>query len=128
MSTTLPGPQRPVRRTRRKDVGAYEAFDDILPGDVIRWNGRLRKVRGVTWYEDDRVYSVDFAILRPSWTNRPCTSYTRTEIRNAFGGVVARGTSLCTTDAECRVQREIEEPSRWGALQITARESVGLVY
>lgn len=120
------------RRYRKSLEGKYEPFDEILPGDVIRWNGRLRKVRKVNHYADDRIYSIHFAKLRRSGYPSPATIYFRTEIRNSFGGIVFKGASLCTTAVECAMQKQIEAPFVPGdqlrALAVKESDTVGLVY
>jgi hypothetical protein len=109
--------------------GQYEAFDDLMPGDVVRWHGRLRKVREVAYYPDDRVRSVGFAKLRCSGYPSPLTLYWRTEIRAAYGGTVARGTSLCTTPLECALTRQVEEdPRDHRSLRVTEHDVVGMIY
>jgi hypothetical protein len=118
------------RGFRRASMGRYEAFDDLLPGDVVRWNGKLRKVRKVSRYPDDRVRTLTFAKLRKSGYRHPETHYWRPEVRKAFGGVIARNASLCTTPIECAMQKQIESerPIPGYELSVTQSDTVGVIY
>ena len=111
-------------------MGKYEPFDEVMAGDVIRWNGRLRKVRAVSHYPDDRVRVITFAKLRRSGYPHPTTHYWRTDIRNAFGGIVAKHVSLCTVPVECAMQKDIESdrPLFASDLSVTETDTVGLIY
>jgi hypothetical protein len=109
-----------------RPVKKYELFDDIMEGDVIRWNGRMRKVRRVMRGPDDAVQNMCFAILRRSWTDRAYTIYFRSDIRTCFGGIVATNQPLCSSNKmECLVQREIE--TRGDTRLVTAGEMAGAI-
>lgn len=116
-------------RRQPRPESQYEPFDAIREGDVIRWNGRLRTVRGVTRTPDDFVYSVRFAKLRRSGFPSPATVYWRSDVRQAFGGIVAhRSGPLCATDLECRVQAEIGHGKGGILSTVTEDESVGVIW
>lgn len=87
----------------------YREFDDIQPGDVFLLRGLPRMARAVRRTdEDDAVRWVYVAIRRPSWTGRCWTLFNRADLVQGWGGYVARGLPLATTDLERRVQMEIE--------------------
>ncbi len=109
----------------------YEPFDDIMPGDVIRLNGSLRKVRTICWIPNtDKVHHIEVLKLRRSGYPSPCAIILRTEMREGsqyeFGGIV--GTQeICTTDFECAVQREIESDRTGWRHKITEKDTVGVL-
>lgn len=118
----------------KRQTEGYEAFDEMVPGDLILLNGTPRKVRRVTRYEDDAVYTITLAIRRKSWTNRPYTTLYRTDIRDRFGGILRRRTDLRATPLEARVQDAIElertpdgRLPRVEDLPVTAAEMAGAV-
>lgn len=107
-----------------------EPFDAIKVGSIIRWNGRLRTVRTVTRYPDGTLYGVGFAKLRKSWACGPLTYYHRTDIRRAFGGIVAnRKGPLCAVDVECRLSHAIDTNQDSGNAAIVKQdETVGVIW
>jgi hypothetical protein len=58
--------------------------ESLRENDLIRWNGKLRVIRGVTPGTGTgyRRISFSFSILRCSWTRRPFTTYTRTDLQD----------------------------------------------
>jgi hypothetical protein len=79
-----------VRRKMRP-----QPFDDVRAGDVIKFGKRFRKVRETTHDADGRLRSVTFAILHPSWTDKPYTVVSHNDMRQKFGGIVRRDVTLC---------------------------------
>jgi hypothetical protein len=112
----------------RLPSGVYEPIDEIDVGDVIRWgkSRRLRVVRAVSRDVEDRVLFVCFAILRPSWTNRPYTVYMRSDLRQHFHGIVSAKHPLCTTRLDCLTQKEIDRRDTHARF-IHASETAGAV-
>ena len=106
-----------------------EAIDAVRVGSVIRWNGRLRTVRSVMRCPNGHVRMVGFAKLVRSWTGRPCTHYTRSDLRPVFGGIVAhRKLPLCATDLECAVQAEFDKEPVGAPPGVTDAEMIGRVW
>jgi hypothetical protein len=57
-------------------------FEHLRAGDVLRSRGgTLRVVRTVTRKKDGRLWGVSFVIMRCSWTKRPYTIYTFTDLK-----------------------------------------------
>lgn len=113
-------------------VEEYEPFDIIEKGDVILLNGKPRTVRKVSRSKEDAVRAIYVAILRRSWTNRPYTVIGRSQLKRGaykFGGVIARrkDKTLCATEIECLVQKEIEEDDPY-TRYIRANKMTGLIW
>lgn len=81
--------------------------DAIVPGDVLDWNGRPRKVRAVRRYPNDRLHSIELLKVARSAYPSPTTVRYRSEILAASKGIIGH-VSLCTTPLECAVQRTID--------------------
>lgn len=110
-------------------IDDYEPFDVIRTGDVILWNGKPRTVRRVTRSQEDAVRVVEFAKLRRSQYPSPLTLYYRSELRRAFGGIVAhRKGPLCATEAECQITADIEEGRNGHDCRIKQDETVGVIW
>ena len=97
------------------------AWDHMRRGDLVRWNGRLRKIRAVTRRSPPensplygrlgpygRFHSAQAVILRCSWTRKPTTIFSRSDCSSMFGGIVQRNVSLHMTDLESRLQQWID--------------------
>ena len=111
----------------------YHDLDRVLPGDVIRLSGRLRKVRKVTRLPGtDHVHSIHVLKIRRSGYSSPTTGIDRSSIVSPGGyewqGIVGHA-SLCTTDLECAVQRQIEAPHSvpYRKPAITENDTVGVL-
>lgn len=110
----------------------YHDLDRVIPGDVIRLSGRLRKVRRVTRLPGtDHVHSISVLKVRRSGYPAPDTVIGRSSIVSRGGyrwqGIVGH-TELCTTELECAVQREIENRTvPYRRPEITERQTVGVL-
>jgi hypothetical protein len=65
-------------------LARIQLVESLREGDIIRWNGRLRVIRDVTKGEGKgwRRISFTFSIQRCSWTGKPYTVYSRTDMQN----------------------------------------------
>lgn len=113
-------------------------IENLQVGDLVKFGANVRKVRAIS---DNagmkrspryrRVYSVTFAILRRSWTNRPYTIYSYCDLRAGHIKLVKRGVRLRTTKNERLVQKMIDDERQRsympGEYPITAAQMVGTV-
>lgn len=107
----------------------YEPFDDLTPGDVVRWGkrGRLRKVRAVSYCKHDKLRSVTFVKLVRSRYPQATTLFIRQEVRIMFKGIAGKA-SLCTVPVECQVQADVDAGRSGINAKVTQDEAVGIIY
>jgi hypothetical protein len=118
-----------VAHSRRRGRGHQthdEWFDVLVPGDILDWNGRPRKVRAVKRYDDDCVYMIEMLKVARSGYRSPTTIRYRSEIRQNARGIIGHA-SLCTTELECAVQREIDDDGGWRHHKYTENDTVGII-
>lgn len=100
--------------------------DAIVPGDVLDWNGRPRKVRAVVRYDDDCLYSLEFLKVARSAYPCPTVIYYRSEVLANSRGLIGHA-SLCTVPLECAVQRQIDARISGNACVIRQEDVVGVL-
>lgn len=105
-------------------------IDRLQPGDIILYGPlkRPRKIREVNHHPTDHVRSVVVVKLTPSRYVSPTTVLNRCALIAGVKGVLAEGVSLCMTDLECAVQRDIEEGRYGNDVRIQQHEAVGIIY
>jgi hypothetical protein len=123
---------KPRGRGCYREPPPLEPFDAIRVGSIIRWNRRQRTVRTITRHPNGAVYCVQFAKVARSGYRCPLTVYYRSELRKAFGGIVAhRKGPLCAVEMECALSKWIDEQEasvRYIDPPVTERETVGVIW
>jgi hypothetical protein len=104
-----------------------QPFDAIRVGTIIRWNGKMRTVRDASYCDCGFVQTVEFVKLCRSQYPSPLTIYFRTELRAAFGGIVAhRKLPLCANDVECTISADIIEGRSGNHVRVQQEQAVGV--
>ncbi|HET6725856.1 MAG TPA: hypothetical protein VFH85_07620 [Gammaproteobacteria bacterium] len=91
-------------------------IDSLQVGDLVRFRGALRVVRGVNRFagyrkskrKPSQVQSIDFSILRCSWTRRPYTVVSRCDLYRVPLEIVKRGFGTEHGPLDVLLQRDID--------------------
>lgn len=85
-----------------------EQLDSLRVGDVIDFGSCWRMVRDMT-RKNGRPHYFTFSIRRCSWTQRPFTVFTRTDLKWRGQGIVVRGLRPIRSKTERLLQKEIKD-------------------